>query len=326
MRAVEAGPQKHESEPMNITLRQIEAFLAVADLGSFTQAADRLGVTQPALSLLVRELEEQLGLRLLDRTTRRTQVSQGAVDFEYAIRNAVSQFDLVIKSATDLASLREGRVVIAAPPTFSAVTMPPAIAEFRAMHPGVEVVLIDTSQAIEELVAKGLADLGLGTFSSDEAEVDRTILMKDPLRVVTSQRPPFSEMREIKWAELATQPIIGLTRESGIRRLVDHWSSSLGIELRYSFSVQSINTALSMVNSNLGIAILPSYAMALKGERNIQTLELTHPVVEREISLIKRRGRSSSPAAVKFSQVVRKWVRNQFPSASAEDNLDQGET
>jgi DNA-binding transcriptional LysR family regulator len=125
---------------------------------------------------------------------------------------------------------------------------------------------------------------------------------------------------------LATHPIIGLTRESGIRRLVDHWSSSLGIELRYSFTVQSINTVLSMVNSNLGIAILPSYAMALKGDKNIQILELTDPVIERDISLIKRRGRSLSPAAIKFSQVVRKWVRNQFPNVSAQDDLDQGST
>jgi DNA-binding transcriptional LysR family regulator len=307
---------------MNVTLRQIQAFLAVTELGSFTRAADRLRVSQPALSQLVRELEAQLGMRLIDRTSRRTEVAANAVEFEHAMRGLMLQFSDVVTAATNLASLKDGRLCVAAPPTFSAVVMPPAIAEFKKAYPGVHFELIDTSDAIEDLVANGLVDLGLGTFSAELDAIDRTVLMRDSLKVFVSLKSPIAKSKAVTWRDLTVRPKIGLTHESGIRRLVDTIFVSNGIEIDYAFTVRSMSTVLSLVASGLGVAVLPSYALALKGERPIKAMPLGDPSVTRDICLIKRRGRSLTPAAKRFSATVRKWTRIAFPD-SAESMRDE---
>lgn len=298
---------------MNITFRQIQAFLATAELCSFTRAAERLGISQPALSLLVRELEAQLGMRLIDRTSRRTEVAANAVEFEHAMRSLMLQFSSVVTAAVNLASLKEGRLCIAAPPTFSAVIMPPAIAEFKRAYPGVHVELIDTSDAIEDLVANGLVDLGLGTFSAEMKAIDRTVLISDSLTVFVSPKSGLSDRKSITWQDLAGQPKIGLTPESGIRRLIDTIFINNGVDINYAFTVRSIATALAFVDSGLGVAVLPSYALALKGERPIKAMLISGPSVTRDICLIKRRGRSLTPAATRFSAIVKKWTRVAFP-------------
>lgn len=298
---------------MNVTLRQIQAFLAVTELGSFTRAADRLGISQPALSQLVRDLEGQLGMRLIDRTSRRTEVAINAVEFEQTMRALMTQFSEVMTAAANLASLKDGRLCIAAPPTFSAVVMPSAIAEFKKAHPGVRIELIDTSEAIEELVSKGVVDLGLGTFSPELDSIDRTVLMRDSLKAFVSPLSPIADSHSVTWQDLSGQPKIGLTMESGIRRLVDTIFSRHGIEIEYVFSVRSIATVLAFVEAGLGVAVLPTYALSLKGDRRIKAIPLDGPSVERDICLIKRRGRSLSPAATQFSSTLRKWTRAAFP-------------
>jgi DNA-binding transcriptional LysR family regulator len=297
---------------MNVTLRQIQAFLAVTELGSFTRAADRLGISQPALSQLVRDLEAQLGMRVIDRTSRRTEVAANAIEFEQAMRTLMTQFSDVTAAAVNLASLRDGRLCVAAPPTFSAIIMPPAIAEFKAAHPGIHLELIDTSDAIEELVAKGLVDLGLGTFSPEIDAIDRSVLMRDSLMAFVSPSSSVAKMADVSWQDLAAQPKIGLTLESGIRRLVDTIFTSQGIGLDYAFAVRSIATVLAFVEAGLGVAVLPSYALVLGGARKIKAMPLIGPSVERDICLIKRRGRSLTPAAARFSSTVRKWTKLAF--------------
>ena len=297
---------------MNITLRQVQAFLAVAELGSFSRAAERLGISQPVLSIHVRELEKQLGLRLLDRTTRRTVVTDGARDFEQAIRTTIEQFDEVVKIAADVAKARSGRLCIAAPPTLSTIIMAPAIAEFRSAYPEVQIVLLDTLEAIEAVVANGRADVGIGTFSSTEDTVDRTLLMKDKLCAIVAKKSSLASKPAIDWGELDGLPLIGLSNESGIRRLVDSSFEQAGLSSAYKFTLGSINTTLSFVEVDLGVAVLPSYVLALRGNRSIVAVELISPTVTREISIITRRSRSITPAAQKFISIIRKWIRLSF--------------
>lgn len=309
---------------MNVTFRQIQAFLAVVELGSFTRAADRLGISQPALSLLVRDLETHLGMRLVDRTSRRTEVSTNAVEFERAMRGLMNQFTEVMATAVNLASLKEGRLSVAAPPTFSAIVMPSAIAEFKIAHPAVRLELIDTSDAIDELVANGLVDLGLGTFSPKIDSIDRSVLMRDTLIAFASPNCSIADMANVSWADLAKHPKIGLTLESGIRRLVDTIFTNQGVDLDYAFAVRSIATVLAFVEAGLGIAVLPSYALAIAGARKVKAVPIIGPSIDRDICLIKRRGRSLSPAAARFSSTIKKWTRVAFPdrAVSSEDRKD----
>lgn len=120
---------------MNVTLRQIHAFLAAADLGNFTRAAERLNMTQPALSLAIRELETELGIRLFDRTTRRVELTQVGAELSHSARKLIDDLELAMRNARDLAERKRGRIVVAAPPLLAAMILPGAIVDYRNCIP-----------------------------------------------------------------------------------------------------------------------------------------------------------------------------------------------
>ncbi len=300
----------------NISLRQIQAFLAVAELGSFTRAAERLNMSQPALSLLVRQIEGELSLRLFDRTSRRTELTSGGREFEQVMRRLMADFDLAIDNATALASRKRGRLVIAAPPTFSAVLLPQAIAEFQGAFPGVQIVLRDTTDNITDLVRSGEVDLGVGTISPGEGEIDRKVLVRDTLMLICHATSDLSRLDRIGWRDLDGCPLIALTRESGVRHLVDTGYQRVGLEARPAFEVSSMNTALAFVEAELGITILPTYALALARSKATLAKPLVDPEVSREICAIFRRGRSLPPSGDQFVAILRRWARRSVPMAA----------
>ena len=190
--------------------------------------------------------------------------------------------------------------------------MAAAIAEFRSAYPEVRIVLLDTLEAIEDVVANGRADLGIGTFSSTEDTVDRTLLMKDKLCAIVVRKSSLALKPTIDWGELDGFPLIGLSNEGGLRRLVDSSFEQAGLSPAYKFTLSSINTTLSFVEADLGVAVLPSYVLALRDNRSIVAVGLISPTITREISIITRRNRSITPAAQKFISIIRKWIRLSF--------------
>jgi len=109
---------------MNITIRQIQSFLNVADLGSFTRAAEKMHTMQPALSQQVRDLESELGIRLFDRTTRRVELTEGGAEFRNIAAKIIEDLEAAARNAHELAERKRGRVIIAAPPLLAAAIVP----------------------------------------------------------------------------------------------------------------------------------------------------------------------------------------------------------
>ena len=145
-----------DASAMNVTIKQLQAFLAVAELGNFTRAAERLRVAQPALSQHVRELETELALRLFDRTTRRVELTAGGREFRSAATKILAELEHAVRNAHDLAEHKRGRITIAAPPLLAAVILPRAIAEFHARNSGVQIVLVEHKAQLVQLIFGGL--------------------------------------------------------------------------------------------------------------------------------------------------------------------------
>ena len=120
---------------MNITIRQIQSFLNVADLGSFTRAAEKMHTMQPALSQQVRDLESELGIRLFDRTTRRVELTEGGAEFRNIATKIIDDLEAAARNAHELAERKRGRVIVAAPPLLASAVVPRAIADFRNKYP-----------------------------------------------------------------------------------------------------------------------------------------------------------------------------------------------
>jgi len=299
---------------VKITIKQIQQFLAVAELGNFSRASKRLGTAQPALSQAIRDLEVELAVRLFDRTTRRVELTDAGREFQNSAAKVIEELEHAVTGVHMLAERRRGRLRIAAPPLLASVVLPQAIAEFQESYPGICVQLADvgTNQIVES-VRNGQADCGLGTFSPAEDGIERLSLVRDSLMLFCDPLSPFQGAPSIKWADLAEQPLITLTRDSGIRLLVEVGFEMKQIPFKPTFEVTQVTTALAMVEAGLGIAVLPTYALAASHHRKVSGTPLTEPIISREVSFIHATGRSVSPAVSAFATIVRRYAQQLTP-------------
>jgi len=299
---------------MNITIRQIQAFLNVAELGGFTRAAEKMRVAQPALSQQVRELEAELGIRLLDRTTRRVELTEGGKEFRNAAAKVIEDLENAARHAHELAERKRGRVAVAAPPLLAAAIVPPAIADFRVRYPGIQVKLVDArTDEIVEQVRSGEVDCGVGTFRAGEDGLGVTPLARDSLMLFCGRTNVLARKAKVAWRELEGLPLIALTRDSGLRLLAEIGFESARIALIPAYEVSQITTALAMVEADLGIAVLPTYAWAAARESKVAAAALVDPTIARDIVMITKAGRSIPPAVSTFGRFLSKYAVAALP-------------
>jgi len=295
---------------MNITLRQIEAFLAVAQLEGFTRAAERIHLTQSAISVLIRELEEQIGVRLFDRTTRAVRLTEAGKEFFPFAEKALAELQTALHNTRDLIAKKRGRLVLAAPPLIASHLLPPVMAKFQEMYPGVAIVLKDLrADDILLRVRSGEVDFGVGTFHRLDEELESAPLITDSLILVCSKEHPLTKKRRVRWKDLADHPLITLDRHSSLRHLIDRTLESAGCSISPAYEVSFITTAIGMVEAGLGVSALPSYVLLSTQHSNFQTRRIVEPTVTREISIVTKRGRSFSPAAESFVDFSQQYIK-----------------
>jgi len=299
---------------MNITLRQLYGFKAVADVGTFTAAAQRLRVAQPALSIHIRELEQELGAKLFDRTTRRVELTAAGREFLQSVDKLIYDLENAVQNARNLAERKRGRLVVAAAPLLAAMIVPPAIADFKRRYPSIDVSVIDSqTNVIVEKIRVNEADCGIGTFAESEEGIRSETLFEDALLAWCPAQSPVTLAPQMTWEMLANTPLIGMTRDSSIRFLVDQAFQSVGLHIRPSYEVSHMTTAVMMVEAGLGVAILPAYVWGFARTLKVAPRNLGQPEVRRQVSVIHASGRTLSPAADAFRHYLRKHSRAALP-------------
>ncbi|SEB23499.1 LysR family transcriptional regulator [Variovorax sp. YR216] len=291
---------------MNITLRQLRAFVEVVRSGGFTAASHKLHLTQSATSLLIRELEAQLGLQLVDRTTRQIAVTEAGSELLRSAERILGDVEQVVANAQDLVSRRRGRVTIAATPFLSATYLPHVIASFQESYPGITVHLADLpTDQILRMVQSGDADFGLGLFPQLDADLQRVPMLKHRMGVmVPSTWPLARRRRDVTWADLVQLPMIAMTHHSGYRALVDPYLHETGVALTPRFEVGHIGTAVGLAEAGLGVTVVPAYVGQLMRSSRVRFRVLHKPVVHRQIELAIRAARSLSPGATAFRECL----------------------
>lgn len=280
------------------TLRQLRAFRSVYQLRKLSAAAEQLSVTQSAVSVLIRQLEEGLGTRLFDRTTRSLRPTPAAAEAIVVAERILRDVESLGSGLRDLSALRRGRVSLAVTPTLGEILLPRVVRRFARAHPEIRVVIDDCSpeQFVSRVVGEHV-DLGLGTPERAAADVDTEKLMGDHLALVCRKDHPLAAKRALRWADLAGHGILTVRPGYGIRPLIDGAAAQAGVQLDVRNEVTFLSTAVWMAQSGLGAAIMPS-AYAREPERKeLVVRKLAQPVVSRDISIVTKRGRSLSPAA-----------------------------
>ena len=294
---------------MNLTLRQIRAFLAVDQCGSFTAAASRLHLTQSAVSVLVGDLEAVFGLRLFDRTTRLVQLTDAGREFLPVAQKVMLELETAVSSSRELSQRKRGRVAVAATPLMSSLLLPRAIARYAQLQPGVNVVLHDAlAGQIQPKVRDGEVDFGIGTFERSARELVAEPLMVDKLVLACPVGHPLASRRQVAWRELSGHPFIALTRDNSVGQLINGALGGAGVDIHPAYEVTHLWTVVGMVDAGLGVAVLPSYANPITQLYRIRTVRLVEPSVARETSFLTRRGLMLSPAAKGFQTFLKGYV------------------
>ena len=291
---------------MNFSLRQLRAFSAVARGASFTRAAERLHLSQPALTVQIRELESALGVRLFDRSTRHVRLTAIGRDLLPALERVLADLDAVGEDTRALAAGHRGRVRVAALPSICATRLPQAIARLKRDHPGIRVELRDTvAQRILALVAAEEVDFGIGSFERVERGLELGAWTTDRLAAVFQKGHPLARRPTLRLADLADSPLIFMDAQSSVRAHVERALGARGIARTPAFEVTYMSTAVGLVRAGLGVSLLPTSALELALASDLRVRPLSDPALKRRISIVRRSGRTLSPAAERLIAALR---------------------
>lgn len=294
---------------MNVSLRQLRALAALVRSGSFTQAAVSLHITQSALSNLVKELEQNLGVRLVERTTRSIALTEAGLGFVPLVNKLLEDLDHALDAMADLKALRRGVVRVAAPQLMACTLMPRVIAAFRQEHPGIQVRLADCAvDGVLTRVAAGEADFGIGPERGAGSDITADLLFEMPFMVVFPQGHALARLPRICWADAVAHPFITLQGQFAERLSLDLDGALRKISLHPNNEVTFMTTALSMVAEGLGISACLPYAQSLVQLHGLRMEPLYEPQVERKFLIYQRSAATLSPAASSFKRFLLEFV------------------
>jgi len=295
---------------MNITLRQLRAFRAVARTGSFTLAAESLYITQSALSGLIKELERTLGARLVDRSTRRVYLTALGEKFHPMLDAVLNDLDNVLAQVVDPQSQMSGVVRVASSQLLASTLMPDLIAGYQQASPTSRIKLIDVPvENVMASVFSGEAELGIGPEREPNSDITSVRLFDGPFMAVFPAGHPLARVKQLRWSHLAAHPVITLQGQFTDRLIQDLRSADARSTFAPTTEVAYMATVLSMVKSGLGVGLCIPYAGSLVEAYGLQMKTLGGPEVRRSFEVFTRRGRSLSPAAQGFLDYIGPRIR-----------------
>jgi DNA-binding transcriptional LysR family regulator len=280
---------------MNISLRQLRAFLAVAQLRHFRRAAESLHLTQPAISRQISDLESELDVRLFDRNTREVVPTEAGRYLQVALERVLEELEGVLAHVHSEGERRHGKVRVAAVPTLSAGLMPACIAACARDYPELTVQLHDQSQvAVLDSVRSGEVDFGVAIEPAESEAFECETILHDPFVLVCRRTHPLARLDSVPWKKLQGESLILLDHTSGSRRLIDQQLARLQLAAHVVQQTGHTHTAFRMVEAGLGMTVTPRLSLPITDRLVARPLT---PTLSRAITLVRRRHRSLSPVA-----------------------------
>jgi DNA-binding transcriptional LysR family regulator len=293
---------------MRHELRHVRAFLKVAELESFTRAAAELHVSQSALTVQVKQLEEELGVLLFDRNKRGVTITAAGRDLLAPLQRLVLDTEAIIGYARDISAVRTGNISIAALPSIAADLVPRAMRIFLRSNPEVRITVHDVvADRVRELVAARAVDFGLGTANRKDRDIDASSLYQDHLAAFVPAAHRLAKQPEVSLRDLAECDLILPNRESSVRRMAEGALTRFQITTTVRHETNFMPTALAMVRRGLGVAILPESAWDERKD-DVVRIPIRKPALSRQICLLQRADRALSPAAERFVQMLRNEI------------------
>ncbi len=290
------------SENTNLGLRHLRAALTVMEEGSFSRAAQRLGVVPSALTETIRMLEMECGTAIFDRKTRPVRTTEAGAAFLEGARDLLDRFELSLTNLRQLGGLKRGRVTIGAAPSAVLNPLSDAIMKFRTDHPGIDVIVHDdVAERLAGMVVNRTLDFALAGPGFESPDLEGRKISEDPFGLVCHSHHRLAQLsRPLMLADIDPEDVIALDSQAGIARMLAD-CAPLPLTLRAG-RIQTFSTIaqLTLISRNAGVALLPQQAGEVIQSRNIVFRAIADFRLVRSLYLLTRSRTSLSPAAERF--------------------------
>ncbi|MGD9425495.1 LysR family transcriptional regulator [Pantoea sp. NSTU24] len=290
---------------MNYTLRQLRTFIAVAHYGGFSQAGQAIGLSQSAVSHSIKELEAEIGVRLLDRTTREVMLTEAGKQLASRMERLMEEIHTTLLDIRSFGEQRSGTVRVAASQTISAHLMPQCLAASQHHFPDIKVILHDRAQHwVLQSVRNAEVDFGIVIGPLSDTDFDSIAILDEPFLLLCREDDPLAQVERARWSMLEGRTMVLQDYASGSRVLIDAAMRKQNVNAEVVQEIGHPATLFPMVEVGIGISILPALALPLPADRALKVRRI-YPEINRSLTLIKRKNRSLTPAAEAIWQEVR---------------------
>lgn len=288
---------------MEISTRELRAFLTLAEESSFTRAAALCHLSQPAFSSVIKSLEDMLGMRLFDRSTRHVELTPEGRDFAVSARRVMSEFEDAMVTARESSDRKRGFVSIALLPSLAASWLPGVMAKFNDAYPGIQVDVRDIlSEGCIDEVRTRKADFCIAARQSGLSDLRSQAFCSDEFHLVCPRKHPLAAVKSPKPRDLTGHAFIHLSRTSSVRQILD--VALYPNQMKPAMEVEHMATVLGMVRAGRGVSIVPSYSLFYFHHEDLCVTRLPWKGLTRQIDLFRRSDRQFSLAAQSFYDFV----------------------
>ena len=291
---------------MSATVKQLRAFVAVARTHSLAEASAQLHISQPALSVAIRNLEVAAGGPLFNRESRQLALTPEGRDFLERAEQLLRSWDQSLDAIQQRFRLQHGQLSLAAIPAFALNRLPVLLQQFHRQHPDINIVLEDiVMERVVRAVQEGRAELGISFRPDDLEGLEFVPFARDTFVAVMPQAHALADRKSINWSDLATAPFIAMNRGSAVRRWTDSAFAECGAETRLLCEANQLNTIGQLVKVGLGVSAVPNLCESQMRDYGLVCLPLLEPAVTQDVGvLLRSRGAISAPASAFLALVT----------------------
>lgn len=308
---------------MSISLKQVRAFVTLAESRTYVEAANRLHMSQPALSLSIKALEEQLGGALLERTTRSFSLTPEAHSFFLQAKPLLKQWDETIESIQERFQLKSGEVSIAVMPTFAATLLPKVLKSFRNTYPEVALSLNDViAEETVEMVRNGKVEIGISFRPKALDDVNFTPLFIDDFLAVLPQEHMLADMNSVAFEDVLSEPLLLLQAPSLVSQLIRNAAHSKQLSLHCDMEAHQLATIGRMVSEGLGVSIVPSVCAQQMTEMGTICRPLKDIDISSEVGLLTSKNQALSAASMHFIDIIKREFKSHTVQSATQTTQD----
>ncbi len=295
---------------INLSPADLDAFVSVAETGSFRQSAQMLGVSQPTVSARIRHLEAVLGVRLFDRTTRRVVITDAGERVRGRVERMMLETRALLREFREEAQLQRGRVTVGASPSVAAGFLPRVVAEFQRRYPQIEVVLLDDFFGqVMDRVSRGDVDMAVSPFVGDETAFEVEPLLKDDFMLAVPETHPLAAKDRVTLEDVAAEKLVSMPPESAAWALLRRAFDRAGVDYAPAFMTRYSLTLVSLVKQGVGIGLVTGMLSKVLDMRGIRLMPVEGADLTRTIMILRGRDRAVSPAAQAFRDMLVRTAR-----------------